>query len=104
MADKTVNRKFDLAAFAAIVERVNDVGFITLELPTKKACEGLRLQFYRWRGQEQELNADPSFLADIVIRVEENEITFAGGLADTALRKALANAGITTFPDEEGET
>ena len=102
MAER-VNRKYDLAAYAAIVEAVNGKGSLTLDMGSEAACKGLRLMFYKWRKQEQELNADPTFLSGYVVRVTGSTITFAGGLANPDLRNALALAGIKVSELESDE-
>ena len=103
MARENVNRRYDLAAFAAIVDNVDKNGSITLDMGNEKGCNALRLMFYKWRRSEQDLNADPSFLNGYVVRVNGNLITFTGGLANPDLRAALASAGIEVVDPEAEE-
>ena len=91
---KLVNRKADIAAMSAIVEYVMEHG--TLCIPTSSASEArrIRLQFYLWRRKEQELNADPYFLADFVVRIEGTSVLFAKDFGNSRLREALASVGV----------
>lgn len=91
---RDVNRKFDVAAFAAIVDKMNETGSLSIKLRDSATTNRIRLQFYQWRKQEQELNADVTFLSDVVVRVKGEVITFAKNFASSDLRDALANAGV----------
>lgn len=98
-----VNRRYDIAAFAAIVEKVQEFGDVTLDLGTPATAASVRLQFYRWRAQEQTLNADPAFLSNYSIRVDGAKLVFSAGTQNTTLRDALQAAGIEVAEPTEDE-
>lgn len=100
-----VNRKFDVAAFSAIVEHVMAKGELRLPFNDESTARRIRLQFYLWRKREQELNGDPSFMSDLVARVDGCVLTFGSGFGNPALRNALAEIGVVVNeePDLEEE-
>ena len=100
MAPKKVNRKYDVAAMTAIVLGVEKQGSVSLTFPTRGCAAQCRMSFYLWRKNEQELNGDPSFLQDIVVRIEDTSCVFQKGFGNDLLRKALSEAGLV-LPVEE---
>lgn len=87
------NRKYDHEAMNRLVSALRTQGSLTLEFATKSQATYHRHQFYSWRRQQRELN-DSMELEDIVVRVDDNRLTFVGGFAGEALRDALKGAGV----------
>jgi hypothetical protein len=94
MNNEKVNRKYDVAAMAAISEAALSKGTISLDMKSPESAKRLRLQYYMWRRREQELNGDPTYLSEIVVRTKDNEVIFSKGFGNDDVRAALAAAGV----------
>jgi hypothetical protein len=98
---RQVNRKLDIEALAIVAEKVLEMGSVELQLKTKAAANRFRFQFYFWRKREQELNADPTFLADVSIHIDpDGVVTLTRNFQNMELRSAMKEAGLVLTQEE----
>ncbi|HEX6824765.1 MAG TPA: hypothetical protein VF077_00500 [Nitrospiraceae bacterium] len=99
MQRKRVNRRYDEPAFEAIAKQLSMKDIIAIELPSKHDAKELRMQFYLWRKQCQEVNEDPSFMSNVSTSIDEGTIIFSHGMRNNPLRQALQALNIPIEED-----